>query len=495
MGGSRDDAARLRTLLDIANAAGTARAVDDLVRRACAEARQALDARTVSVEIAPSPGESRVLAGLSLSVPVMVDGRLWGRLTAARLPGQEHFLPDDLDFAAAVAAQVAAGVAQAERMAHIERLAFEDGLTGLANRRAVDDRLEVDLAAHTASGLPVAVVLADINRLKQTNDAFGHDAGDRLIVAVASAVKESARLAPGSLAARIGGDEFCVVVTGAPETAAVSVAEELCRLVDAQPMSTGVSCGVASTQVRGAVVDSPARLLRLADAAQYRAKRSGSRGPVVAGSVHPLEDDVAAGDRRSRRGRLGTEPSRALATGLDALDAVAGQEAQRRLETVGRHVSGLVDGSGWWLSRADLEAGVLRVLANSVQRTGHEAYLRAAARVGAVFALGDYPATERAIRDAASFAVEVGSADNDAAEETELAAAGYTSAIGAGALDTPGACQGWLLEVFGDSLSIAVPECEDLLRALVSVAVAGAGRGDCAAPPVPPARDGRAVRR
>ena len=80
----------------------------------------------------------------SLGVPIVVDARVWGALYATRLAGQPRFGPADLEFAAAVATHVAAGVVQADHFARIERLAFQDPLTGLANRRAVDDRLEAE---------------------------------------------------------------------------------------------------------------------------------------------------------------------------------------------------------------------------------------------------------------------------------------------------------------------------------------------------------------
>jgi diguanylate cyclase (GGDEF)-like protein len=175
-----------------------------------------------------------------------------------------------------VATQVAAGVVQADHLARIERLAFQDPLTGLANRRAVDERLEASMADYTENGTPVSMILADINRLKQVNDSFGHEAGDRLIIAVADAVSRASGLAHGSLAARIGGDEFCIVTTGVPAQQAVEVAEELCRIVDNQPLSTGVSCGVASTDAPPGQFQTPLRLFRLADAAQYEAKRNGT---------------------------------------------------------------------------------------------------------------------------------------------------------------------------------------------------------------------------
>ena len=310
------DAGRLRSLLDIAKVVGAARSFDDLIELTAEEARRALDAASLSItrwegeqgllrvlvnvgvlgphevrfpseEVYPATRfpqahtvvqnrlgyvatvddgeeEAALLRSLgkdsSLGVPIVVDARVWGGLYATRFAGQPRFTAADVEFAAAVATHVATGVVQADHFARIERLAFQDPLTGLANRRAVDDRLEAEVRPGAPPDQPVSVVLADINRLKQVNDSFGHEAGDRLIAAVGEAVSRASSLVPGSLAARIGGDEFCIVVSGAPSSEAVRVAEELCRLVDGQPMSTGVSCGVASTDSLEGHVDTPLRL-------------------------------------------------------------------------------------------------------------------------------------------------------------------------------------------------------------------------------------------
>jgi diguanylate cyclase (GGDEF)-like protein len=333
---------------------------------------------------------------------------------------------------------------------------------------------------------PVSVVLADINRLKQVNDSFGHEAGDRLIAAVGEAVSRASGLVAGSLAARIGGDEFCIVVSGAPSSEAVRVAEELCRLVDGQPMSTGVSCGVASTDSLDGHVDTPLRLLRLADAAQYRAKRAGLRWPVVAGRVAAGENlDPAGNDRRSRRSHGGALAPETLDSGLAALDGLDRAGPRERLEAVAGHLVAVADAAGWWVSEAPGGGPELVTVSSSVQRAGDPSDARFAQhnRVGAVFELADFPATERAVLGAASFAVELGVPGNDPDEEAALVIAGYRAVIGAGA--TADGC-GWLVEVFADTLTMHLLDFEGVLRALVGVAVAGASATSAEADSVSP---------
>jgi diguanylate cyclase (GGDEF)-like protein len=535
---SSADGARLRALLDIAKVIGAISKFEDLIELTAEEARRALDAASLSVSrwdreqgvfrilvnvgvlgptevrfpdsesyaaasypqahtlidtrrgyvasVDDGDEEAALLAILdkdsSLGVPIVVDARVWGAIYATRTDGQRRFSPSDLDFAFAVATQVAAGVVQADYLARIERLAYQDPLTGLANRRAVDERLEASMAEHAELGTPVSLVLADINRLKQVNDSFGHEAGDRLIVAVADAVSRASGLAQGSLAARIGGDEFCIVTVGAAADAAMRVAEELCRIVENQPMSTGISCGVASTDGAPGAFDSPVRLFRLADAAQYRAKRSGSRIPVVAGSAVPDGPDVPV-DRRARRGHLSVDAEAVLESGYELLDRLAGCEVQTRLEAVGDHVLVILDGAAWWVSQVTPGSERLVSLSSSVQRFAEnldEAGI-AQAQIGAAFDLDDFPATRRAIADATAFLVELGGVGNDPAEEETLAIAGYTGVAAAGATGSTG---GWLLEVFADHISMPFAGFEPVLRSLVAVAVAGAAAPPAAERPV-----------
>jgi hypothetical protein len=108
-----------------------------------------------------------------------------------------------------------------------------------------------------------------------------------------------------------------------------------------------------------------------------------------------------------------------------------------------------------------------------VQRSGDQSDERFAeqAKLGAVFDLRDFPVTERAVRDASSFAVELGVQGNDQDEETALVIAGYRAVIGAGAT---AAGSGWLIEVFADTLTLPLFDFEPVLRALVAVAVVGA---------------------
>ncbi|GAB3651806.1 GGDEF domain-containing protein [Streptomyces sparsus] len=272
---------------------------------------------TATPEPSPSAGEGaychqRVAAlrrrgrGSCVVAPIVLHGRAWGELYVARAPRDPVFSRGDAEFATVLAAVLASGIAQTERLAEVSRLAFTDPLTGLGNRRAVDMRLDEALERHRLDGSVVSLVVCDVNGLKEVNDRYGHDAGDRLLERFGSLLSRCGAILPGALAARLGGDEFCLLSVGPPADEVVNVAGELCvRALDLDG-GRGVACGVASTGDPIGPVRSARRLLRLADAAQYRAKAARAAKPVVAGReiVH-LADETPppAGDRRRFRGR------------------------------------------------------------------------------------------------------------------------------------------------------------------------------------------------
>lgn len=161
-----------------------------------------------------------------------------------------------------------------------------DPLTGVLNRRGLDRWAE----RSTSGGL--AVVMADIDHFKSVNDAFGHDAGDRVLIAVAERLQSEVRA--GDAIARLGGEEFCVVMTASP-TAALDAAERMRRAVAASPIETSagavavtMSFGVAMADGRGEALSSA---LKAADMALYDAKRGGrdrvAAAPEEAGAAAP----------------------------------------------------------------------------------------------------------------------------------------------------------------------------------------------------------------
>ena len=160
----------------------------------------------------------------------------------------------------------------------LTHFAYHDPLTGLANRRRVQDRIDQAIVRATSNGQIAYLLLLDLDDFKDVNDTKGHGAGDELLMAVAERL--GAGLRPGDLAARLGGDEFTVLLQDVARPAdAEALAERLTRAFDLPfalaegPVVTGASIGIATT----AESHSAEELLRNADLALYAAKADGKR--------------------------------------------------------------------------------------------------------------------------------------------------------------------------------------------------------------------------
>ena len=163
-------------------------------------------------------------------------------------------------------------------LAHAERLADEDALTGLPNRRVLERRIDaLDAAGADAR---FAVLILDLDAFKLVNAAHGRDGGDACLRSVARAIE--AGLRPGDLASRIGGEEFVVLLPGTGPKGAWLVAERLRARIADIPMPGGVpltaSVGIAAFPEHGVSVGDA---VHAADAAMYEAKTSGRDRSVV----------------------------------------------------------------------------------------------------------------------------------------------------------------------------------------------------------------------
>ena len=158
----------------------------------------------------------------------------------------------------------------------IERLAYHDPLTGLANRRLLDDRLFMALAHVRRSGEPLAIVYADIDKFKTINDSLGHGLGDQVIQVIAECLTQAVR--EGDTVARFGGDEFVLLLLDAGEEEALRVAERVLRALresvapEGEPLNLALSLGIAISPEGD---DPPEDLLERADLAMFAAKQSG----------------------------------------------------------------------------------------------------------------------------------------------------------------------------------------------------------------------------
>ena len=160
--------------------------------------------------------------------------------------------------------------------AQIEHHAYHDALTGLPNRLLLKDHLELALAQLQRGGSPFTVLFLDIDRFKPVNDTLGHAAGDRLLRAAGERLRTATRA--GDTVARVGGDEFVLLLSGLPKENVGAVAQKILEsfaepfLVDGHPTFVTTSIGIAVAPGDG---DDAPTLLKNADNALYRAKELG----------------------------------------------------------------------------------------------------------------------------------------------------------------------------------------------------------------------------
>ena len=165
----------------------------------------------------------------------------------------------------------------------LERLALTDPLTGLANRRAFDESLTAEILRSFRQCQPLSLLYLDLDRFKEVNDRFGHAVGDEILAGFADLLRRHGRRI--DLAARIGGEEFAVLLPHTGRTHALLVAERIRKALESVPLgrthavATTVSIGAALFQGRSEQ-DGPA-FVKEADSALYRAKAEGRNRVVM----------------------------------------------------------------------------------------------------------------------------------------------------------------------------------------------------------------------
>jgi len=215
-------------------------------------------------------------------VPIRDGERIVG-VIVLYLPEGHPADPHELAFLGAVADILALVIRHRRAVEELERVCAElavaattDPLTGLFNRRAFFTRLAEAWAEADRLHHPLALVLLDLDGFKEINDAYGHEAGDRVLQHVARLMRVSAR--GYDVPARIGGEEFALLMPGAGRAQGLAAAERLRAKLEATPVELDpgslrvtASFGVASRPT----AQDPQDLLRRADRALYAAKRAG----------------------------------------------------------------------------------------------------------------------------------------------------------------------------------------------------------------------------
>ena len=212
-------------------------------------------------------------AGTSFDLGVSLDGK---PVTLVLYPFAGGFSAEMTTFAEWLSSQAAVAFENARLHRTVQRQAVTDDLTGLPNRRHFMDLLSAEVARSGALGTPLAVVFADLDDFKRINDDCGHQTGDRVLAVFAELV--SAHVRDIDVPARLGGEEFAILLRETDARGAAAVAERIRRALPAAvapvaglPSPVTGSFGVAELREPQSADD----LLRRADVALYRAKGAG----------------------------------------------------------------------------------------------------------------------------------------------------------------------------------------------------------------------------
>src|SRR3954452_5394709 len=216
----------------------------------------------------------------AMAAPVHEHGRPIGSIVVSTTRPGRRYSATERDILTSLAEHTSLAVSDARSVAAVSHQAMHDALTGLPNGALFRDRLEHAVARAQRTQTPIAVLFCDLDRFKSVNDSLGHAGGDELLVATGRRLGECVRAA--DTAARVGGDEFAVLVEDLddehhPEAVARRIVETLGRPIEiaGRELRPGVSVGVTVGASDGA------GLLRDAAAAMYRAMGAGPGGLAV----------------------------------------------------------------------------------------------------------------------------------------------------------------------------------------------------------------------
>jgi diguanylate cyclase (GGDEF)-like protein/PAS domain S-box-containing protein len=235
-----------------------------------------------------------------LCVPILAQGEALGILHIQATDENPSLGEAELSFKTTFAAQVGLSVANIRLREALRAQSTKDPLTGLYNRRYLQEMLDREIRRAIRSEQHLGVLMLDLDHFKKFNDTYGHEAGDAVLRETASFLVRSIRVE--DFVCRYGGEEFVVVLPTADLRAAEARAERIrSKLRDLVVMHDGRSLGLITVSVGVAALPdhgtSEKELLQAADAALYRAKREGRDRVIVADPITALQLSAAAASK------------------------------------------------------------------------------------------------------------------------------------------------------------------------------------------------------
>jgi diguanylate cyclase (GGDEF)-like protein/PAS domain S-box-containing protein len=252
------------------------RALEATASRAVAIVRAAGHSREVVAGAGP-PAAARALVadGPQHRAPIVVHGRDWGWLVAEPVAAPAATAPVDAAIAESLerfARLAATALLTCQTRERLMKQATSDFVTGLSNHRAFQQRLGQESSHADRSGESLALVVFDLDGFKRVNDEHGHPLGDEVLRDLGQVLRMETR--EHDMAARIGGDEFALLLVGAASRDAVVVARRCTESFAASAQARGLRVGLSAGIADRSDATAPEELLRLADGALYWAKRN-----------------------------------------------------------------------------------------------------------------------------------------------------------------------------------------------------------------------------
>lgn len=228
------------------------------------------------LSMAEAPAEWRYRSKSFISYPLMVGAKKIGVINLTDRAGGEKFDEFDLDLLDSVVPQIAVAADRAlllGRAGEFEKLSVTDSLTGLLNRRYLEQRLNEEIKRSSRHGYPMCFIMIDVDDFKSYNDAFLHPEGDKALKIVGNCLKDTLRGA--DVAVRYGGEEFCVLLPQTTIEEGEIIAERIRHRIEATRFphrQVTVSVGIATLSME---IDTAEKLIEAADEALFEAKKQG----------------------------------------------------------------------------------------------------------------------------------------------------------------------------------------------------------------------------
>ena len=226
--------------------------------------------------LSPAPAARKYKTPSFLSCPITIGGRSIGVMNFTDRANGKAFDKTSVELFQAIAPQLAVAIDRAtlkDKAGEFEQLSVTDALTGLLNRRYIEERLMEEIKRSNRHGFPMSFMMLDVDQFKTYNDRFGHPAGDEALKIVGNVIRETLRGA--DVAARFGGEEFSILLPQTTSEEAIAIAERIRSNVEQAEFphrKVTLSIGVASCS---AELCSSANIVSAADKALYEAKRQG----------------------------------------------------------------------------------------------------------------------------------------------------------------------------------------------------------------------------